>query len=107
MQQVARAGGRPKYKIGSNKTDQGTEFKGAYKDANMNGEHGDEVWQTGGDAGRHECFAQIENENKWTAVEATAMSLGGTANEDQVVAVYSSSIERRKRNDESEIEDAG
>ena len=87
MQQVARAGGRPKYKIGSNKTDQGTEFKGAYKDASMNGKHGDEVWQTGGDASRHECCAQIENGNKWIAVEATAMSLEGTENEDQIVAV--------------------
>ena len=87
MQQAARAGGRPNYKIGTEKTDQGTEFKGAYKDANMDGEHGDEVWQTGGDAGRHECCAQIENENKWVTVEATAMSLEGIANEDQIVAV--------------------
>ena len=92
MKQVARAGGRPNYKIGSEKADQGTEFKGAYKDANMNGEHGDEVWQTGGDAGRHECCAQIENENKWIAMEASATSLEGTANEDQVVAVSGEAI---------------
>ena len=91
-QQAAKAGGRPNYKVGTEKTDQGTEFKGAYKDANMNGEHGDEVWQTGGDAGRHECCAQIENENKWITVEATAMSLEGTANEDQIVAVSGEAI---------------
>ena len=58
----------------------------------MNGEHGDEVWQTGGDAGRHECCAQIENENRWLSAEATAMSLEGTTNEDQVVAVSGEAI---------------
>ena len=58
----------------------------------MEGEHGVEVWQTTGDAGRHECCAQIENENKWVVTEATAMSLEGTANEDQIMAVAGEAI---------------
>ena len=87
MQQAARAGGRPNHKIGSEKTDQGTEFGGAYKDANLDGEHGDEVWQPGGDVGRYECCAQIEHEDKWIVVEATANSLEVTANGEQIVAI--------------------
>ena len=87
MQHTARAGGRLDYIISSEKSDQGSEFKGAYKAQNLSEEEGVSVWQTMGDADRHECGAQIENENKWLAVEATAMSITGTANEDQMVAV--------------------
>ena len=83
LQHKAREGGRRDYKVGTEKTDAGTEFKGAYKEANLI----DEVWQTKGHPGRSQCNAQIENEHQHLEMEAAVLSAAGTVNDDQIVAV--------------------
>ena len=88
MEDQAHNAGRLHYRIGREKTDPGTEFKGEYYDRNLsNG-----VGQTVGEVDRHECNASIENENRWVVIEAAAMSIEGTSNDEQCAAVASEAI---------------
>jgi len=92
MLHVARSGGRIAYRIGAEKTDGGTEFKGVYAKQNATVE----IFQTQGDPGRSECNALIEGEHRWLEVQAAVISDAGTANDDQVVAVAGEAYSRAR-----------
>ena len=78
MQHVARMHGRMQFTVGATKTGPGSEFMGKHKEGNLD----DDVWQTKGDSGRHECNARIEAENRAVEEQASAMTLAGRVNDE-------------------------